>query len=161
MNLLAALFHVGSFLGGAQAQDAPAEIPSACAALEDSGATEALGPAVAFKPATGVDTTVLRLDQCRASAPEGAPAVSLLVRQIDAPRMRGVFEQMERYIDADGRGEVHERLDLGDGALWFQDLSQLAVWHRDGATVFVLTVVGEDPRALAEQAARALLKTYP
>ncbi len=164
MMLLAALIMLGGLPGTGFAQDPVPDripIPPACAALEDSGATTALGPAVAFKPATGVETTALRLDQCRASAPKGTPSLLLLIRQIGSAQSRTVPEQMERFAVADGRGKPYEMLDYGDGALWFPDLGQLAVWHRDGALLFVLTAVGDDTRALAEQAAQALLETYP
>jgi len=162
---LAALIMLGGLLGVGNAQVSDqgdrAPIPAACAALEDSGATGALGPAVAFKSSAGVDTAALRLDQCRASAPSGTPSLVLMIRQIDSAQSRTVSAQMERFAAAEGRGRPYERLDHGDGALWFPDLGRLAVWHRGGATRFVLTAAGENPRELAEQAAQALLAAYP
>ncbi|MBD3625342.1 MAG: hypothetical protein HUJ24_08185 [Rhodobacteraceae bacterium] len=70
-------------------------------------------------------------------------------------------EQMGRFAAADGRDRPYELLDHGDGALWFPDLGRLVVWHRGGATRFVLTATGENPRELAVQAAQALLAAYP
>ncbi|MSU92229.1 hypothetical protein GE300_22120 [Rhodobacteraceae bacterium 2CG4] len=156
LRSLALLF---GLFGPAAAQEATA-IPPACEALEDSGAAHALGPVVAFEPVTAIDSTALRLDQCRAVAPGGAPSLLLILRQIEAGGL-DLDSQMARFAPGGEATAPPERLELGDGALWFENLAQLAVWHRQGQVLFVLTAAGEDPQALAVSGAEALLRTYP
>lgn len=141
-------------------------IPNACDILTQIDAVQIVGQPLKYISNVQREDENVRLSDCSSLTAESTTPVNILVRvQLNDKFLKPAGEQRTRQIESLKSlysGDLKaEMVEIGDAGLWVEPLRQLMVWHQNGHTMTIVTAKSDDPRALAEKTARAILARYP
>ena len=140
-------------------------MPPACDVLQAIDVAVTLGPGTTYAPVTQFDNQHVRMSLCSADTPDLSARMTLMVRENLAPQVPDVAILRQQTIDGlretIGQATVIEDVDIGDAAIWVDEIGQLTVWHRAGRVMFIFSPTPMQDRAAAEAAARKTLAAFP
>jgi|GEM_PF-4013072 len=144
-------------------------MPSACDVLRALPADDLAGQSLEYRTTQDRAAADMRMSMCTALGGDDMPAVTLLLRQdLSAAGPQPASEARERMIaeltGSLGHAPAVGFAEIGEAAMWVEEIGQLTVWYRAGRVMLIVTAGGIGPKAdedLAKQVARGIVARFP
>ncbi len=141
-------------------------IPGACDLLREIDTAKIVGQPLKFISNVAREDENVQLSDCSSLTADSTTPVHILVRvQRNDKFLKPATEQRDLQIASlkslYQEALTTEPIEIADAGLWVPSLRQLMVWHQGGRVMTIVTATSDDPRALTEKTARAIVARYP
>jgi len=143
---------------------AAADLPPACDLMRAADLSQVTDAGLSLDALSDQRVEDVRVSICSASDEAAGTSLSVLLRTEDgetrpAGELRATYvEELSEAMDAPV--DATER-DIGEAAVWIEDVGQLTVWWQDGQAMMIVTGFGGARQAQAEALAAAILDVAP
>lgn len=159
----------GLLLAGMGQARAPDPLPGACDVLRALPTDALTGQSLSYQTTQDRAGDTMLMSMCIALGADDLPAITLLLRQDisevapqPAPAARKAM--LAELADTFGQAPDAAFPEIGEAAMWVEEVGQLTVWYRAGRVMFIVTAGGIGPKAdddLAIEVARAIIARFP